>query len=124
MFGSTPTKKSKAIADTSNKIVTIRGEALDNLNNPTNNNPNNPITSITLYKGTSSSFIHTIDPAKSELYGGQEVTYLAPYTRCNRIADYRRAWAHFEKVFENRPPTANEIEHTDNKVDNGMQTLK
>lgn len=102
----------------------IRGEALDNLNNPTNNNPNNPITSITLYKGASSSFIHTIDPAKSELYGGQEVTYLAPYTRCNRIADYRRAWAHFEKVFENRPPTANEIEHTDNKVDNGMQTLK
>lgn len=102
----------------------IRGEALDNLNNPTNNNPNNPITSITLYKGASSSFIHTIDPAKSELYGGQEVTYLAPYTRCNRIADYRRAWAHFEKVFENRPPTANKIEHPDNKVDNGMQTLK
>lgn len=38
-----------------------------------------------------------IDPAKSELYGGEQVTYDAPYTKCNRIEDYRRAWAHFEK---------------------------
>ena len=60
------------------------------------NNPNNPITS---YKGTSNSYVHTIAPQKSELYGGQQVTYVAPYTRCDRIADYRRAWAHFEKIF-------------------------
>ena len=60
------------------------------------NNPNNPITS---YKGNSATYVHTIDPAKSELYGGQQVTYVAPYTRCDRIADYRRAWAHFEKIF-------------------------
>ena len=51
------------------------------------------------YAGTSPTHTHTIDPAKSELYGGQQVTYYAPYTRCDRIADYRRAWAHFEKIF-------------------------
>ena len=51
------------------------------------------------YAGTSSTHTHTIDPKKSELYGGQQVTYYAPYTKCNRIEDYRRAWAHFEKIF-------------------------
>ena len=51
------------------------------------------------YAGTSPTHTHTIDPAKSELYGGQQVTYYAPYTKCDRIADYRHAWAHFEKVF-------------------------
>lgn len=51
------------------------------------------------YAGTSPTHTHTIDPAKSELYGGQQVTYYAPYTKCDRIADYRRAWAHFEKIF-------------------------
>lgn len=48
------------------------------------------------------SYTHTIDPAKSELYGGQQVTYYAPYTKCDRIEDYRRAWAHFEKVFNEK----------------------
>lgn len=65
----------------------------------TPNNPNNPITS---YKGSTASYVHTIDPKKNELYGGQQVTYYAPYTRCDRIADYRRAWAHFEKIFNNK----------------------
>lgn len=51
------------------------------------------------YAGTSPTHTHTIDPAKSELYGGQQVTYYAPYTKCDRIEDYRRAWAHFEKIF-------------------------
>lgn len=51
------------------------------------------------YAGTSPTHTHTIDPKKSELYGGQQVTYYAPYTKCNRIEDYRRAWAHFEKIF-------------------------
>ena len=51
------------------------------------------------FKGTSETYSHTIDPAKSELYGGQQVTYYAPYTKCNRIEDYKRAWAHFEKIF-------------------------
>ena len=54
------------------------------------------------YAGTSPTHTHTIDPQKSELYGGEQVTYYAPYTRCNRIADYRCAWAHFEKVFKNK----------------------
>lgn len=51
------------------------------------------------FAGTSPSHTHTIDPAKSELYGGQQQTFVAPYTRCDRIADYRTAWAHFEKIF-------------------------
>ncbi len=63
----------------------IRGEQLD---------PNT-------YAGTTPTHTHTIDPQKSELYGGQQVTYYAPYTRCNRIDDYRMAWAHFEKRFHN-----------------------
>ena len=71
----------------------MRGEP-NTPNNP--NNPNNPITS---YKGSTATYVHTIDPKKSELYGGQQVTYYAPYTRCDRIADYRRAWAHFEKIY-------------------------
>ena len=50
------------------------------------------------YAGTSPTHTHTIDPAKSELYGGQQQTFVAPYTRCDRIADYRHAWAHFEKI--------------------------
>ena len=54
------------------------------------------------YTGIAQTYTHTIDPAKSELYGGQQVTYVAPYTRCNRIEDYRRAWAHFEKQFNRK----------------------
>ena len=51
------------------------------------------------YAGVSPTHTHTIDPQKSELYGGQQQTFVAPYTRCDRIADYRCAWAHFEKIF-------------------------
>lgn len=51
------------------------------------------------YAGTTPTHTHTIDPAKSELYGGQQQTFVAPYTRCDRIADYRTAWAHFDKIF-------------------------
>jgi hypothetical protein len=43
------------------------------------------------------TYEHTIE--KSELYKGQKVTYYAPFTKCDRIADYRTAWAHFEKQF-------------------------
>ena len=49
------------------------------------------------YDGDDSIFQFKIDPAKSELYGGQTVTYYAPYNRQNRIEDYRRAWEYFEK---------------------------
>lgn len=55
---------------------------------------------VIAYRGNDATYTHTIDPAKSELYGGQQVIYYAPYTKCDRIEDYRRAWAHFEKIFE------------------------
>lgn len=63
----------------------------------------NPITDadgiIIAYEGAEPQYTHTIDPRKSELYGGQQQTFIAPYNRCDRIADYRTAWAHFEKKF-------------------------
>jgi len=40
---------------------------------------------------------HTI--TKSELYRGKQVTYYPPFTKCDRVEDYKRAWAHFSKVF-------------------------
>lgn len=64
---------------------TIRGEQL----------------SDNIYQGATSSYIHTVPVEKSELYGGEQVTYYAPYTRCDRIADYRRAWAYFEERLKN-----------------------
>lgn len=44
------------------------------------------------------TYIHTIE--KSELYLGEQVTYYAPFTKCDRIEDYRHAWAHFENQFK------------------------
>ncbi len=50
-----------------------------------------------MYRGPEEGFIrHIIDPKKSELYGEQERIYYAPFDRCDRVADYRRAWAFFE----------------------------
>lgn len=49
-------------------------------------------------KGVAPTYEHTI--TKSELYQGQKQTFVAPYTCCDRIADYRRAWAHFEKLLK------------------------
>lgn len=43
------------------------------------------------------TYEHTI--TKSELYYGEKVTYYAPFTKCDRVEDYKRAWAHFEKQF-------------------------
>lgn len=51
------------------------------------------------YEGTAPTYVHTIDPKKSEMYGGEEVTYYAPYNKCDRIADYRHAWAFFENKY-------------------------
>lgn len=66
----------------------------------------NPITDadgiIIAYEGAEPQYTHTIDPRKSELYGGQQQTFIAPYNRCDRIADYRTAWAHFEKIFNQK----------------------
>lgn len=69
----------------------IRGEAITNADGI-----------IIGYQGTMPTYTHTIDPAKSELYGGQQQTFYAPYTRCDRIQDYRTAWAHFEKIFNKK----------------------
>lgn len=43
------------------------------------------------------TYEHTI--TKSELYHGCKVTYYAPFDRCDRVEDYKVAWAHFERVF-------------------------
>lgn len=45
------------------------------------------------------SYTHTI--TKSELYQGQQITYYAPFIKCDRVEDYKRAWAHFEQRFKN-----------------------
>ncbi len=44
------------------------------------------------------TYEHTIE--KSELYHGKKVTYYAPFDKCDRVEDYKAAWAHFEKIFE------------------------
>jgi hypothetical protein len=43
------------------------------------------------------TYEHTIE--KSELYYGEKVTYYAPFEKCDRVEDYKVAWAHFEKIF-------------------------
>jgi hypothetical protein len=43
------------------------------------------------------TYTHTI--TKSELYQGQQVTYYAPFDKCDRVEDYRRAWEWFDGVF-------------------------
>ncbi|MDG5800796.1 hypothetical protein QA597_10535 [Marinilabiliaceae bacterium ANBcel2] len=42
---------------------------------------------------------YVIDPARNELQAGKELTYIAPFVLCDRIEDYKTAWAHFEKIF-------------------------
>lgn len=44
------------------------------------------------------TYEHTIE--KSELYYGKKVVYHAPFDKCDRVEDYKVAWAHFEKVFK------------------------
>ena len=43
------------------------------------------------------TYVHTIE--KSELYYGEKVIYYAPFEKCDRVEDYKVAWAHFEKIF-------------------------
>ncbi|MDI6402745.1 hypothetical protein QLX67_12125, partial [Balneolaceae bacterium ANBcel3] len=45
------------------------------------------------------TYVNTVDPSKNELYGGQEVTYYAPFDKCDRMEDYKVAWELFEGVF-------------------------
>lgn len=44
------------------------------------------------------TYEHTI--TKSELYFGDKVTYHAPFTKCDRVEDYKRAWQFFEEKFK------------------------
>ena len=44
------------------------------------------------------TYEHTI--TKSELYQGKKATYYAPFTKCDRVEDYKTAWAHFESIFK------------------------
>ena len=44
------------------------------------------------------TYEHTIE--KSELYHGKKVTYYAPFDKCDRVEDYKTAWAHFEEIFK------------------------
>lgn len=45
------------------------------------------------------TYTHTI--TKSELYYGREVTYHAPFTKCDRVEDYKEVWKVFEERFNN-----------------------
>ena len=49
-----------------------------------------------VYQGTSENFSYIMPADKSEIYAGDEYSFVAPYTRCNRLADYKRAWDFFE----------------------------
>lgn len=51
-------------------------------------------------QGIAPTYEHTI--TKSELYQGQKQTFVAPYTRCDRVEDYRRAWKHFETLLNTK----------------------
>jgi hypothetical protein len=44
------------------------------------------------------TFEHTM--THSELYYSKQVTYCSPFEECNRVEDYRVAWAWFEGVFK------------------------
>jgi hypothetical protein len=44
------------------------------------------------------TFEHAI--TKSELYKGKNITYQAPFDKCDRVQDYKLAWGHFEKIFK------------------------
>ncbi|MFD1166980.1 Eco57I restriction-modification methylase domain-containing protein [Sphingobacterium daejeonense] len=44
------------------------------------------------------TYEHTI--SKSELYQGEKITYHAPFTKQDRVEDYKRTWAHFEEKFK------------------------
>lgn len=50
--------------------------------------------------GEGETWVHTVDPARSELYGGKTISYRAPFDKCDRVEDYRRAWAFFSQTLE------------------------
>lgn len=47
---------------------------------------------------TGETYEHTI--TKSELHQGEKIIYHAPFTKQDRVEDYKRAWTHFEEKFK------------------------
>lgn len=47
-------------------------------------------------------YTFTASEERGGLYPGRTVAHPAPYTRPDREADYRRAWAHFEKLINDK----------------------
>jgi hypothetical protein len=56
-----------------------------------------PVWETIRHKQAGETYEHTI--SKSELYRGKVVTYHAPFDKCDRVEDYKVAWAWFEKIF-------------------------
>lgn len=50
-----------------------------------------------LKAGENYTYEHVIE--KSELYKGHKQTFVAPFDKCDRKADYHRVWPHFAKRF-------------------------
>ena len=42
--------------------------------------------------------LHVIDSGKSELYGGEEVVYVGPFGRGDRVGEYGEVWRFYENV--------------------------
>lgn len=45
------------------------------------------------------TYEHVIETRKNELYGGEQITYFAPFDSCDRVQDYKIAWNYFETKF-------------------------
>ena len=52
--------------------------------------------------GEGETYKHTIDPKKSELYGGEEVVYEGPFLGCDRVGEYKLAWEYFARLFNDK----------------------
>ncbi len=52
--------------------------------------------------GGETEFVYNV--TKNQLYKGREITYYAPFNKCDRIKDYETAWRHFEKVLGKQAP--------------------
>lgn len=45
------------------------------------------------------TYVHTVSDKRNETYAGQQITFFAPYDRCDRLEDYRQAWRYFAERF-------------------------
>ena len=49
--------------------------------------------------GEGETYVHTIDAKKSELYGGEGVTYYGPFGRGDRVLEYGVVWGYYGEIF-------------------------